>query len=72
MEFVSVFSYELFGLLVDIYIVNWMLLGQDGYKMEGVFSFMVYVLMMKYNDKKYDSMYGNYQRMLWIFGSWGC
>ena len=37
-ELASAFSYELPGLPVDTYTVNWMLLGQDGHKMEGAFS----------------------------------
>jgi len=36
-ELASAFSYELPGLPVDTYTVNWMLLGQDGHKMEGDF-----------------------------------
>jgi hypothetical protein len=37
-----------------------MLLGQDGHKMEGAFSFMVHASMMKHNDKKHDSTHGNH------------
>ena len=59
-ELASAFSYELPGLPVDTYTVNWMLLGQDGHKMEGAFSFMVHASMMKHDDKKHDSTHGNH------------
>jgi methionine-rich copper-binding protein CopC len=45
------FDYELSALSPGTYTAQWMLLGKDGHKMEGTFSFMVHSANSSQHDK---------------------
>ena len=60
MEPSTSFDYELPVLSPGNYTAQWMLLGEDGHKMEGSFTFMVHGEMSMQKDKKSHSQHKNH------------
>ena len=56
----SEYTYDLPTLSEDTYMVHWMLLGKDGHKMEGSFSFMVHAAPMKHNKKMHSNKHSSH------------
>lgn len=56
----STFSFELPLLSPDTYVAEWMLLGEDGHKMDGKFTFMVHANNTMKHDKHTESEHKNH------------